>query len=330
MAIDVPRARPAGRRDALAWLSGALLGAGIPSHANAGVTGRPIRIVVAYPTGGISDVIARALAQALAPRLGVAVQVENQPGAGGAIALRALARALPDGRTLVFSAVTPLATDAALAGSAGVVGRAVAPLASVMLAPSLLVGTPAFAGARFDDLLRLARAEPGALRWATSGVATTGHLVLEQVCRVFGIAVTHIPYNGGGAQLSGALGGQFELLSTNLGPVQQAHVRSGRFKPLAVGAPAHVASMPEVPTLAELGCPAANLASLFGLFAAPGTPPVLARELNAAIELSLQQPALRQLMIDVGNLPTGGSAEAFSAEIERVRAALSRLNRPGR
>lgn len=303
------------------------------NNSDANKAAGPLRIVVAYPPGGVSDAIARALAAELALRLGVPVQVENRPGAGGAIALRSLARAAADGRTLVFSAVTPLALDPQLRARPAADGARgglppliapVAPVAGVMLTPSLLVGTTAFRGRSFADLLAVARERPGSLRWATSGIATTGHLILEQVRAASGIVVTHVPYKGGGQQLSDALGGQFELLSTNVGALQLRYVRSGRFKALAVGAPQRVPQLPDVPTLAELGFPQANLASRFGLFAPGGTPPARLRRLNAAVDAALQRSAIRGALLEAGSLPMGGSAEAFADEIARSNAEIAR------
>jgi tripartite-type tricarboxylate transporter receptor subunit TctC len=316
------------RRSVLAALLS--VAAGVARAGDDGEPAGPLRIVVAYPPGGVSDAIARALAAELAPRLGVPVQVENRPGAGGAIALRSLARAKADGRLLVFSAVTPLALDPQLRvgpaaeGIRGGPPPAVAPVAGVMLTPSLLVGTPAFRGRSVADLLAIARERPGGLRWATSGIATTGHLVLEQIRVAGGIVVTHIPYKGGGQQLSDALAGQFELLSTNVGALQLHYVHSGRFKALAVGAPQRVPQLPDVPTLAELGFPQANLASRFGLFAPAGTPPARLRRLNGAVDAALQQPAIRGALLEAGSLPMGGSAEAFADEIARSNAEIAR------
>jgi tripartite-type tricarboxylate transporter receptor subunit TctC len=313
MAESAPPLRDDRRR--LVAMAAAVLGAPWPPGVRAEPAAAPLRLVVAYPPGGLSDQVARALAPPLARRLGVAVQVENQAGAGGAIALRALARSPPDGRTLVFAAITPLAFDASLRSPLPGAPAPVAPVASVMLTPSLLVGTPAFGGRRVEELLDQARARPGALRWATSGIATTGHLVLEQVCRAFRVSVTHVPYKGGGQQLSDALGGQFELLATNVGPAQLDHVRAGRFTPLAVGAPARLSVLPAVPTFAELGCPRANLASLFGLFAPGATPAARVEALNAALDRTLLEPTLRATLIGSGNVPTGGSAGDFGREI---------------
>ena len=182
----------------------------------------------------------------------------------------------------------------------------------------------------FAGMLALARAAPGSLRWATSGVGTIGHLVLEQVQRGENIEVLHVPYAGGGPQLHDALAGRFELLSTNLAPQQLDYVRSGRFTPLALGAPARTAVLADVPTFAEAGCPGANRDSLFGLFAPRATPAALVNRLNAACAAVLAQPDFRHVLLASGNLPAGGSALQFRAEIEQQASANRRAGVFGR
>ncbi|MES2945794.1 MAG: tripartite tricarboxylate transporter substrate-binding protein, partial [Pseudomonadota bacterium] len=130
---------------------------------------------------------------------------------------------------------------------------------------------------------------------------------------------------GGGQQLSDALGGQFELLSTNVGAQQLEYIRSGRFKPLAVGAPARLTELPDVPTLAELGFASANTGSLFGIFASARTPPDVLQRLNAEINRALLAPSLRNRLMAVNNVPTGGSAESFAQQIERESETNQRL-----
>lgn len=290
---------------------------------------RPLRLIVVYPPGGLSDGLARAIADGLAARLGVPVRVDNRAGGGGVVGLQALARAAPDGHTLAFSATSPLTLRPHL----GPVGfdplRDVAPVASAMVTPVLLVGTPAFTGERFADLLQQARERPGALRWATSGVATAGHLVLEQVQAGAGIAVTHIPYKGGGQQINDALGGQFELLSTNVAPLQLQHVAAGRFKPLAVGAPRRLDVLPEVPTFAELGLPQANVSSLFGLFAPGDTPAALLDRLNAEINRVLASPAIRDRLLASDNLPATDERAAFKRRVAEECLSHRRLKDAG-
>jgi tripartite-type tricarboxylate transporter receptor subunit TctC len=307
---------PAGSRRI--WMAWAVLGlAGVPACAVAAAAAWParaVRILVAYPTGGVSDQVARALAQQLAGQLGVPVVVENRPGAGGALAIESLARSEPDGHTLGFAAVTALTLHAQTNPTA----RPVMPVAGVMHTPVLVVGTPALRGATFMEMLAQARAQPESVRWATTGEGTTGHRVLEQVRRVSGTAITHVPYKGGGQQLNDALGGQFEVLSTNVAAPQLDAIRARRLKALAVGAPSRLPVLPDVPTLAELGFPQANLGSLFGLFTPPRTPPAVVERLNAEVNAALRQDSLRAQLLSVNNVPAEGSAADFAQQVARV------------
>ena len=280
----------------------------------------PVRILLVYPPGGVSDQVLRALVEQLAPLLGVPVQVEYRPGAGGSLGLAALAAAPADGHTLAFSALAPLTLYPQLARVRYDPLRDIAPVAGVMLTPALLVGTPAFAGSSLADLDRAACAAPGRLRWATTGAGTTGHLVLAQWQRATGCRVTHIPYKGGGQQLGDALAGHFELLSTNVAAAQRQHVRSGQFKPLAVGAPRRLDSLPGVPTWAELGLPEANLASVFGLMAPAGTPPAVVQRLNRLVNQLLDGPVLSALLREADNLPAGGDAAQFTQLVRQEHA----------
>jgi tripartite-type tricarboxylate transporter receptor subunit TctC len=290
---------------------------------------RPIRLSVVYPPGGISDLVARALAERLSLAFGVPVLVEHRAGAGGSAGMEALAKAKADGYTLAFSAITPLTLNPWLSRVAADPRRDPAhnftPLASVMHTPVLLVATPAFAAKTLVAAVQAARANPGHVRWASSGFGTTGHLVLEQVQLASGARFNHIPYKGGGQQLSDALAGQFELLSTNLGPQQLQYLRNGRLTALAVGAPRRLTSLPELPTFAEAGFAGANLSSLFGIFGPPKLPAVIAARLNAEINLALQTPAMQRLLLSIDNLPAGGTAADFSREIASASAQNRRM-----
>lgn len=274
-----------------------------------------VRIVVAYPAGGVSDAVARALGDKLAVQLGTTVVIENKAGASGSIGMDAVAKAAPDGATLGFAAISPLVLSPHLGRLPFDPLKDIAPVASVMYSPVLLLATLASSAPDFKALVADAKTRPAAIRWATSGSASLGHIMLEQLRAAAAVDITHVPYKGGGQQMNDALGGQFEILSINAGPALTAQIRSGKLRPLAVGAPARLESLPAVPTLAELGYKAANLSSLFGVFAPAGTPPALLARYNVEINRALAAPDLRSKLLAADNVPTGGSAADFVKEI---------------
>ncbi|CAN7305609.1 tripartite tricarboxylate transporter substrate binding protein [Acidovorax sp. LjRoot74] len=290
-------------------------------------TAKPIRIVVAYPAGGVSDNVARALADKLAAQLGTPVVIENKAGASGSLGVDAVAKAAPDGYTLGFAAVSPLALNPHLGKSPFDPQKDIAPVVSVMYSPVLLLGTSASKAADFKDLLATAQAKPGAVRWATSGQASLGHIMLEQIAGKSQVQITHVPYKGGGQQMNDALGGQYEVLSTNAGPAVLQHIKAGKLKPLAVGAPARLDSLPQVPTLAELGQPAANLSSLFGLYAPAQTPAAVLDRINAEVNKALAQPDIRSKLEATDNVPTGGTAAEFARQIAQESENNARIIR---
>ncbi|GAB3478329.1 Bug family tripartite tricarboxylate transporter substrate binding protein [Polaromonas eurypsychrophila] len=315
------------RRRLLALPLLALCAAALPSVsiAQAGWPARPIRIVVAYPPGGISDNIARALAEKLSQQLATPVVIENRAGAGGAIGMDVVAKAAPDGYTLGFSSISPLALNPHLGKLPYDPLKDIAPVASVMYSPVVLLATSAFEGKDFKDMLAAAKAKPGSVRWSTSGLATVGHIVLEQVQNGAKLEITHIPYKGGGQQLTDALSGQFEVITTNLSGAVMPHIQSGKLRPLAVGAPARVDALPQLPTFAELGFAPANLSSLFGVFAPGNTPAPVLQRLNTEINLALQTPELRKRLLSADNVPTGGSPVEFTRQIAQESASNARI-----
>ncbi|WCM89692.1 Bug family tripartite tricarboxylate transporter substrate binding protein [Acidovorax sp. NCPPB 3576] len=288
---------------------------------------RPIRIVVAYPAGGVSDVVARALGDKLSAQLGTSVVVDNKAGAGGSIGMDAVAKAAPDGYTLGFSSISPLVLNPHLGKSPFDPAKDIVPVASVMVSPVLLLGTPASQAKDFRQLLASAKARPGEVRWATSGLASLGHIMLEQIMQSTQVQITHVPYKGGGQQLNDALSGQFEVLSTNAGPAVMQHIQAGKLRALAVGAPARLDSLPDVPTLAELGIPAANVSSLFGVFAPARTPAPILERLNAEINSALALPDFRARLEATDNVPQGGKATDFAKQIAEESQNNARIIR---
>ena len=311
------------RRGLLAALSLAALA--LPAGAQAPWPAKPVRIIVAYPAGGVSDNVARLLADKLAAPLGQPVIVENRAGASGTIGIDAVAKAAPDGYTLGFAAISPLVLSPHLGKVPYDPARDIAPVASVMYSPVLLAATSATDAKTFGDLIAAARAKPGSVRWATSGPASLGHIMLEQLQAGAKVQFTHVPYKGGGHQITDALGGQFELLSVNTSPALMQHVKAGKLRALAVGAPARLDALPGVPTLGELGQPAANLTSVFGVFAPAGVPQPVLERLNAEINKALALPDVRGKLVGSDNVPTGGSAADFARQIAAESANNARI-----
>ncbi|GAB3655077.1 Bug family tripartite tricarboxylate transporter substrate binding protein [Ramlibacter alkalitolerans] len=277
--------------------------------------GRPVRLIVPYPTGGISDLIARAMAERMAAAIGQPVVVENRAGASGTIGMEALAKAAPDGQTLAFSAISPLVLSPVLGKVSYDPTRDFTPVASVMVSPVLLLATQAITVRDFKEFLQRARDWPDTIRWATSGLGSLGHLMLEEIQATAKVRFVHIPYKGGSQQINDALGAQFEVLSANAAPALVDSIRSGRLRPLAVGAPRRLDSLPQVPTLAELGFPHANFASHFGIFAPGNLPLRLLDRINSEVNAALEDPAVRARMLVAENVPTGGTARDFAHQI---------------
>ncbi|MBE7366712.1 Bug family tripartite tricarboxylate transporter substrate binding protein [Ramlibacter pallidus] len=301
--------------------------AALPAFAQQPYPSKPVRIVVPYPPGGVSDAVARALGEKLAAQMGQPFVIDNKAGASGTIGVDAVAKSAPDGHTLAFTAISPLVLSPHLGKVPYDPATQVTPVVSVMYSPVLLLATPALAARDFRELLEMAKAKPRAVRWATSGSASLGHLMLEQLQEQARVEMVHFPYKGGGQQMTDALSGQFEVLSTNAGPAVSEHIKAGKLRPLAVGAPKRLESLPNVPTLAELGYAGANLSSQFGIVAPGGLPRPTLEKINAQVNAVLQMPDIRSRLVATDNVPTGGSAEAFAKQIAAESAANLRIIR---
>lgn len=290
---------------------------------------KPIKLLVAYPQGGVSDVMARLVAERLAQRLNVPVLVENRAGASGALAVNVLAKSAHDGYTLAFSAISPLTLSPHL-GKPLFDPKDIVAVAGAMVSPVILVATPSASFADFKTLLSVAKSKPFALRWATSGAASLGHVMLEQLHAAAQVDFTHIPYKGGGQQITDALGGQFELLSVNASAAVLQHIQEGKFRALAVGSPVRLDSLPMVPTLAELGFATANLSSQFGFFAPAGTPPMILERLNAEIQGVLGLQAVRERLSAAECLPLKTSVLEFKRIIAQESDNMARIVKDAR
>jgi tripartite-type tricarboxylate transporter receptor subunit TctC len=276
---------------------------------------KPVKLIVAYPPGGVSDTVARALAEQLTSRLGVPMLVDNRAGAGGSLAVNVAAKSAPDGYTWVFSALSPLTLSPHLGKLPYDAPKDLLPVASVMYSPVLIAATPALTQGDFKALLARARQHPDAMRWATSGSGSLGHLMLENIRSSAQVRITHVPYKGGGQQITDALSGQFEVLSTNASGVVLQHIKEGRLRALAVGAATRLDALPAVPTLSELGFASANFSSQFGLFAPAGVPTAIVEKFNAQVNAVLALPALRERLVAAECVAAPATVSAFEQAV---------------
>lgn len=288
---------------------------------------QPVRIVVPYAPGGTSDAVARLFAERLAPVFGQPVVVENRAGASGSLGMDLIAKAAPDGHTVAFAAISPLTLNPHLQKVAYDPLRDVAPFAQVMYSPVYVVATSAFSGKSFADVIAQARAKPGVLAMASSGQGSVGHLMLEQISRKAGVRLNHIPYKGGGQVVNDAAGGHFELFTANPSPAVNALIAQGKLRVLAVAAPQRLPQLADVPTLAELGHPDANLSSLFGLFAPARTAPAVLQRFNAEVNKLLADKGVQERLAKLDNVVSPTTPEAFAARVRSEHAANARVVR---
>jgi tripartite-type tricarboxylate transporter receptor subunit TctC len=285
---------------------------------------KPVRIIVVYPPGGTSDAVSRLLAERLAGALGQQVLVENRGGAGGAIGMDAMVKSAPDGHSIAFSAISPLTLLPHVGKVPYDALKDIAPLASVMYAPVYLLATPAFTGKDFADLVAQAKAKPGALRTGTSGIATLGHLMVEQL-RIAGLDLVHVPYRGGGQVITDAAGGQFELFTANPSAGVNAMLQQGKFRILAVAAPRRLPALPAIPTMTELGYPDSNYTSHFGFFAPAKTPEAALKRLHTEINAALAQPEVAERLTKLDNVVAPSSTADFTQVIRREYEANAKV-----
>lgn len=274
----------------------------------------PIRILVGAPAGGTTDTMARTLAQALGSPLGRTVVVENRPGAGGNIAADAVAKAAPDGNTLLMS-FTSHAINASLYPKLPFDPlKDFTPLTMVSTSPSVLVAHPRIPANTVKELVALAKAQPGKLNFAIGAVGSSLHLAGDAFKMKAGVYIVNIPYRGTAPAVQDLLAGQVDLMFAAVGNVQQ-HIRAGKLKALGVTSTSRLPALPEVPTIAET-LPGYESSAWFGLFGPARMPSELTQRLSDAARSAVQSPDVRKRIEHEGATPVGNSPEAFAKFVE--------------
>lgn len=280
---------------------------------------KPVRFVVAFPPAGIADIIARPVAQKLSDGWGQPVVVDNRGGASGNIATRLVAKAPPDGYTVLVH-VSAYAVNPSLSTDAGYDPQKDLKVATFIAgSPNVIVAAPKLATNSLAEAIVLARA--GKFNYASPGAGTTPHLSAAYVFKVLaGVDVVHIPFQGGGPALNAAMGGQVEFASVPVAPAVQL-IKAGRVKGLAVTSKKRVTAIPEVPTVAEAGLPDVEHDTWVGLFLPAGTPPAVVARLHAAVAAVLATPEMKDRLSGLAFEAMGGkpddSARYLATEIRK-------------
>jgi tripartite-type tricarboxylate transporter receptor subunit TctC len=288
---------------------------------------RPIKLLVGFSAGGGTDVAARIVAPALGDGLGQSVVVENRPGASGLLAAEAVARAAPDGYTLMMGSQTTLAVAPTLYAKFKLDGtRDFSAVALAGTSPLVLLVNPAVPAHSVAELIALAKAKPGALNFASGGVGTTPHMAGELFRLTAGINVVHVAYRGEAPAINDLLGGQIPMMFANLSAVI-GNMQAGRLRAIAVASAKRSPSAPDIPTLAESGLPGFEVETWFGIVAPAGTPRDIRARLNAQLQRALAQADTRQRLAALGMTAGGGSAEAFEGYIKSEIAKWTKVIR---
>lgn len=283
---------------------------------------RPIRLVVPYPAGGAGDVHARLIGQALSPLLGQPVVVENRAGASGNLGSEHVAKALPDGHTLLMNTTNLTIAPAFSTKLPFNVLTDLAPITTSLTSQNLLVVRTSLSVKSIAELVGHAKANPGKLSFGSSGIGTP-MLTMELLKMLTGTDLVHVPYKGDAPAITDLMGGQIDVYATNILALDALH-RAGKVRGLAVTSRKRAVSLPEVPTMDEAGIPGYELETWFGYFAPAQTPRPIIDQLNAALARAVAQPEVQKQMTETGSVPLTMSPEDFR---RRIQADLEKFAR---
>ncbi len=302
-----------------ALLLTALLGAACTALAQ--YPAKPLRMLVGFPPGGANDIVARITAQKLSETLGQPVVVENRPGNAGVVAAEAVAKAAPDGYTLMLGSTGTNVIAPALTSKLPYDPvNGLLPVALVGIAPSAMVVNASVPAQSVRELVALAKSRPGKLTYASSGNGTTLHLGGELFKLMAGVDMIHIPYKGNAQALNDVIGGQVDMILSALPPALPL-AKAGKVRILGIAMPERLRSLPDIPTVAEQGLPGYEMSTWYGIFAPAGTPPEAIEKLGAALRLGSADAKVREQILAQGIEPLSNTPAEFrtfvNAELEK-------------
>ena len=296
----------------------------LPAHAADQYPNRPLRLLVPYAPGGPVDIVGRLVGLKLGERLGQQIIIDNRAGAGGNIALEIVAKAAPDGYTLLMGANGPIAINPSLYKNMPVdTEKDFAPVSMVASSAMVLVVHPSVTAGSVKDLIQLAKTRPGQINYASSGSGSTAHLSSELFRNMAGVRLTHIPYKGAGPALADLVGGQVQTMFTGISSTLP-YVKTGRLKALAVSSEKRLPILPDVPTVAE-DLPGYEVLTWYGLFAPAGTSRAVIQTLNQAITAAFATPDAQARLSALGADASVNQPQQFAASIRTERAKWAKI-----
>jgi len=288
---------------------------------------KPIRLIVPFAAGGGNDNVARLVGKRLADSLGQPVLVDNRPGAGGVVGAELAAKAAPDGYTLFLGGVGSHAINPNLHDKLPYDPiRDFAPVALLAQAPLILVVHPSVPARDISEFIAYARANPGRLNFASNGNGSSSQLAAVMFDSMAGVDMVHVPYKGLSPALSDLLSGQVQVMFSSVVAILP-HIKAGKLRALAVTGARRLASMPELPTIAESGLAGYEASSWYGILAPAGTPRDIVTKLNTELGRALEQPEVKNSLLAEGAEPVGGTPERFAAHIRSDKERLGTLIR---
>ena len=293
-----------------------------------GFPSKPVRWIVGFAPGASNDVIARTVAARLTEIWGQQIVIDNRPGAGGMIGGDMVARAAPDGYTVLLSTGGPSIGNPLLSKKPLYRVEDFAQVAIVAATPMVLIVTPSFPANTPREFVDYLKANPGKVNWASAGVNSTPHVSMAIFTFAAGVNLTHVPYKGSALALIDIVSGQVSGIHTSVASAE-SQIRSNRVRVIAVAGPKRLPSIPDVPTLAEAGIDNAEAPNFYGMAAPARTPPAIVRKLNAGVNDALAQPDVRRRLGDLGMDIVGGSTEDATTYVMTQAARVRALIRAG-
>ena len=300
----------------LCLASGVLLAQAFPS--------KPVRLIVTYPPGGSSDLMARIIGQKLNEHWGQPVVIESKPGAAGSIGMEYAARQPADGYTFVIGNLQPASVNPLITKVPYNIDRDFIPVALTTTGPNILVVPAASPFKSLGDLLAAARAKPGAINFATSGPGSLSHLAAELIMRQANVKMAHIPYKGGGQAIIDVIAGQVQMIVSDALPVAQ-HLKSGKVRPLAITSAKRSPLFPDIPTFAEGGLQGLAVVNWWGVFLPAGTPQPIVNQLHAGLVKVMADPDLKERFAGLGVEAHASTQDEFRAFMASEKAMYTKL-----